>query len=254
MEGAYNILKDNEQLKIQVAVPILERASYIYRELGEADPVNKVRTELMIGTCTWNGVDTTTGLKVFREDIVNASLEKINEGLKYLSTNDKRCIFITLSDIWNQNRDRFDPLALQLTDADILIMVNDYIEFKSKIDDVAPEVSEEVDRIANMSDEEFEESLKEDDEEESEEEEEEEDGEETEGEESEDPEAGSVSDEEISGSCGCDSSCDGGACPIVFDNPVSPPAEPEPVNGIPVVGPYDIPDEKLYDSKRDSEE
>lgn len=253
MEGAYNILKDNEQLKTQVAVPILERASYIYREIGEADPVNKVRTELMIGTCTWNGIDTTTGLKIFDEAIVNSSLEKINEALKGLSTNDQRCIFITLSDIWNQNRDRFDPLALQLTDADILIMINDYIEFKSKIDDVAPEVSEEVDRIANMSDEEFEESLKEDEEEL--EEEEDENGEETEGEEPEDPETGSVPTEEIPSSCGSCTSGDDGYCPTAVNSPViAPDPEPEPVNGIPVVGPYDIPDEKLYDSKRDSEE
>ena len=253
MEGAYNILKDNEQLKTQVAVPILERASYIYRELGEADPVNKVRTELMIGTCTWNGIDITTGLKIFDEVIVNSSLEKINEALKDLSTNDQRCIFITLSNIWNQNRDRFDPLALQLTDADILIMINDYIEFKSKIDEVTPEVSEEVDRIANMSDEEFEESLEEDEEES--EEEEDENGEETEGEEHEDSETGSVSTEEISSSCGSCTSGDDGYCPATVEHPViAPDPEPESVNGIPVVGPYDIPDEKLYDGKRDSEE
>lgn len=125
---------------------------------GVKDVAAKIKTELIMKKCIF-GYDN-PAVKIFMEDAASdyATLTKA----------DKRAVDSVL-------RDLIDNYEADIAGKDFetavpyLDILDEYIEFKSKIDDVSPETAAEIDRLANMTDEEFEAEMNKPDEEEEEE-------------------------------------------------------------------------------------
>lgn len=127
---------------------------------GVKDVAAKIKTELIMKKCIF-GYDN-PAVKIFMEDAATdyATLTKA----------DQRAVDSVL-------RDLIDNYEADIAGKDFetavpyLDILDEYIDFKSKIDNVSPETAAEIDRLANMTDEEFEAEMNKPDEEDEEEEE-----------------------------------------------------------------------------------
>lgn len=128
---------------------------------GVKDVAAKIKTELIMKKCVFGY--TNLAVKIFMEDAATdyATLTKA----------DQRAVDSVLRDLIDNYEADITGKNFETT-VPYLDILDDYIEFKTKIDTVSPETAAEVDRLANMTDEEFEAELAKDDEEDEEEEEE----------------------------------------------------------------------------------
>lgn len=125
---------------------------------GVKDVAAKIKTELIMKKCVFGY--TNLAVKIFMEDAATdyATLTKA----------DQRAVDSVL-------RDLIDNFETDITGKNFetavpyLDILDEYIEFKTKIDTISPEAAAEVDRLAEMSDEEFEAEMNKPDEEEEEE-------------------------------------------------------------------------------------
>ena len=90
-------------------------------------------------------------------NVAEESFQRILEIIRELDHLKVRRVKIVLNDIWDYNHAELLEYGVDMDK-----IIDDYYDLKVKLDDVSPEVSDEVDRIVNMSDEEFEQSLEED--------------------------------------------------------------------------------------------
>ena len=166
MAEVYDIFKNkdgNEQPdKARGAIALqMIRAACLINE-GIKDVPSKIKTELMLKKPIYGASDSTNNVVENAADLY----EKLDKA-------ERRSVDTTLRDIMDSFWDEMKELSAEgKTISDALKILDDYIEFKTKIDTVSPETAAEVDRLANMTDEEFEAELAKDDEEDEEEEEE----------------------------------------------------------------------------------
>ena len=119
------------------------------------DIASKIKAELLMGHCFFGS----------RNDAVDAFITAASTYYKTLSIADQRNTDATLRDIIETFGEEIKTGNKQYMD-----ILDKYLEFKTKIDTISPEAAAEVDRLAEMSDEEFEAEMnKPDDEEESDE-------------------------------------------------------------------------------------
>ena len=164
MAEVYEIFKSEEptELRTAIALQMLRAASLINE--GIKDIPAKVKTEIFLKKPIFGSADNMNNVVASAADLYSK-----------LSTAEQRSLDTTFRDIiesfWNEIRTLSSE---DKTLSDALKILDDYIEFKTKIDTVSPETSAEVDRLANMTDEEFEAEMNKPDEEEEDEEDEEE--------------------------------------------------------------------------------
>ena len=116
------------------------------------DIASKIKAELMMGHCFFGS----------RNDAVDAFITAASAYYKTLSIADQRNTDATLRDIIETFGEE-----IKTGDKQYMDILDEYLEFKTKIDTISPEAAAEVDRLAEMSDEEFEAEMnKPDDEEE----------------------------------------------------------------------------------------
>ena len=137
---------------------------------GENDIFSKLKAELLNGKPIYPCSDV---VGIF----YNAAIEDYNTNI---SNADRRNIDISLRDIIDNYSNEILGSDTQLTNPNVnnfgidnrplLDIVDEYIEFKTKIDTISPEAAAEVDRLAEMSDEEFEAEMNKPDDEDEEEE------------------------------------------------------------------------------------
>lgn len=136
---------------------------------GENDIFSKLKAELLNGKPIYPCSDV---VGIF----YNAAIEDYNNNI---SNADRRNIDISLRDIIDNYSNEILGSDTQLTNPNVnnfgidnrplLDIVDEYIEFKTNIDTISPEAAAEVDRLAEMSDEEFEAEMNKPDDEEEEE-------------------------------------------------------------------------------------
>lgn len=118
------------------------------------DIASKIKAELLMGHCFFGS----------RNDAVDAFITAASTYYKTLSIADQRNTDATLRDIIETFGEEIKTGNKQYMD-----ILDEYLEFKTKIDTISPEAAAEVDRLAEMSDEEFEAEMNKPDEEEEEE-------------------------------------------------------------------------------------
>ena len=119
------------------------------------DIASKIKAELLMGHCFFGS----------RNDAVDAFITAASTYYKTLSIADQRNTDATLRDIIETFGEEIKTGNKQYMD-----ILDEYLEFKTKIDTISPEAAAEVDRLAEMSDEEFEAEMNKPDDEEEEEE------------------------------------------------------------------------------------
>ena len=150
MEKFYDIL-DKEEGKLAVC-EYLKRI-LVLRDRKEKSPIDKVKAEILIGEIFFG-----------TEDPQVASKDHI---VKYLALddNDRRKVDMTIRDLVDHYKveDMIKVASLDVSEganADINELIdkvlNDYIEFRTTLDTVSPEDSAEIEKILEMSDEEYE--------------------------------------------------------------------------------------------------
>ena len=149
-------------MRTAIALQMLRAATLINE--GIKDIPAKIKTEIFLKKSIFGSADN------MNQVITNAA-----DLYGKLTLAEQRSLDTTFRDIiesfWNEIR---TLSAEDKTFSDALKILDDYIEFKTKIDTVSPETAAEVDRLANMTDEEFEVELNKPDEEDEEDEEEDE--------------------------------------------------------------------------------
>ena len=112
---------------------------------GVKDVAAKIKTELIMKKCIF-GYDN-PAVKIFMEDAATdyATLTKA----------DQRAVDSVLRDLIDNYEADIAGKDFETT-VPYLDILDEYIDFKSKIDNVSPETAAEIDRLANMTDEEFE--------------------------------------------------------------------------------------------------
>lgn len=118
------------------------------------DITSKIKAELLMGHCFFGS----------RNDAVDAFITAASVYYKTLSIADQRNTDATLRDIIETFGEE-----IKTGDKQYMDILDEYLEFKTKIDTISPEAAAEVDRLAEMSDEEFEAEMNKPDEEEEEE-------------------------------------------------------------------------------------
>ena len=118
------------------------------------DIASKIKAELLMGHCFFGS----------RNDAVDAFITAASTYYKTLSIADQRNTDATLRDIIETFGEEIKTSNKQYMD-----ILDEYLEFKTKIDTISPEAAAEVDRLAEMSDEEFEAEMNKPDDEEEEE-------------------------------------------------------------------------------------
>ena len=118
------------------------------------DIASKIKAELLMGHCFFGS----------RNDAVDAFITAASTYYKTLSIADQRNTDATLRDIIETFGEE-----IKTGDKQYMDILDEYLEFKTKIDTISPEAAAEVDRLAEMSDEEFEAEMNKPDEEESDE-------------------------------------------------------------------------------------
>ena len=119
------------------------------------DIASKIKAELLMGHCFFGS----------RNDAVDAFITAASTYYKTLSIADQRNTDATLRDIIETFGEE-----IKTGDKQYMDILDEYLEFKTKIDTISPEAAAEVDRLAEMSDEEFEAEMNKPDEDEEEEE------------------------------------------------------------------------------------
>ena len=117
------------------------------------DIASKIKAELLMGHCFFGS----------RNDAVDAFITAASAYYKTLSITDQRNTDATLRDIIETFGEE-----IKTGDKQYMDILDEYLEFKTKIDTISPEAAAEVDRLAEMSDEEFEAEMNKPDEEEEE--------------------------------------------------------------------------------------
>ena len=105
------------------------------------DIPSKIKAELLMGHCFFGS----------RNDAVDAFITAASTYYKTLSIADQRNTDATLRDIIETFGEE-----IKTGDKQYMDILDEYLEFKTKIDTISPEAAAEVDRLAEMSDEEFE--------------------------------------------------------------------------------------------------
>ena len=119
------------------------------------DIASKIKAELLMGHCFFGS----------RNDAVDAFITAASTYYKTLSIADQRNTDATLRDIIETFGEE-----IKTGDKQYMDILDEYLEFKTKIDTISPEAAAEVDRLAEMSDEEFEAEMNKPDEDEEKEE------------------------------------------------------------------------------------
>ena len=117
------------------------------------DIASKIKAELLMGHCFFGS----------RNDAVDAFITAASTYYKTISIADQRNTDATLRDIIETFGEE-----IKTGDKQYMDILDEYLEFKTKIDTISPEAAAEVDRLAEMSDEEFEAEMNKPDEEEEE--------------------------------------------------------------------------------------
>ena len=120
-----------------------------------SDIASKIKAELLMGHCFFGS----------RNDAVDAFITAASAYYKTLSIADQRNTDATLRDIIETFGEE-----IKTGDKQYMDILDEYLEFKTKIDTISPEAAAEVDRLAEMSDEEFEAEMNKPDDEDEEEE------------------------------------------------------------------------------------
>ena len=118
------------------------------------DIASKIKAELLMGHCFFGS----------RNDAVDVFITAASTYYKTLSIADQRNTDVTLRDIIETFGEE-----IKTGDKQYMDILDEYLEFKTKIDTISPEAAAEVDRLAEMSDEEFEAEMNKPDDEEEEE-------------------------------------------------------------------------------------
>lgn len=148
-EDKSDYIDPNRQLMDQ----LLARADGMLKG-NMTDIASKIKAELLMGHCFFGS----------RNAADDAFIAAASAYYKTLSIADQRNTDTTLRDI-------IETFGEEITgNKQYMDILDEYLEFKTKIDTISPEAAAEVDRLAEMSDEEFEAEMnKPDDEEESDE-------------------------------------------------------------------------------------
>ena len=173
MAEAYDILKKeeaNDTYRTIVSDLLIRAWSMMTQDI--IDIPSKIKTEIMMGKCIF-GETPNPAVQVFME----CAFEEYKAVPKYKH----RAIDTVIRDICELYHDDIKGSDTTYTEPNehthsidnrsLLDIIDEYVEFKSKIDDVSPETAAEIDRLANMTDEEFEAEMNKPDEEDEEEEE-----------------------------------------------------------------------------------
>lgn len=96
-------------------------------------------------------------------------IQKLYNQISAFSKKEQRSLDICARDIWkNYKEDIIDQFGMAMHHNRFDNIIDMYITFKRRIDSISPEVAEEIDNLMNMSDDEFNQYLKDKDEEEDE--------------------------------------------------------------------------------------
>ena len=145
-EDKSDYIDPNRQLMDQ----LLARADGMLKG-NMTDIASKIKAELLMGHCFFGS----------RNDAVDAFITAASTYYKTLSITDQRNTDATLRDIIETFGEE-----IKTGDKQYMDILDEYLEFKTKIDTISPEAAAEVDRLAEMSDEEFEAEMNKPDEEE----------------------------------------------------------------------------------------
>ena len=148
-EDKSDYIDPNRQLMDQ----LLARADSMLKG-NMSDIASKIKAELLMGHCFFGS----------RNDAVDAFITAASTYYKTLSIADQRNTDATLRDIIETFGEE-----IKTGDKQYMDILDEYLEFKTKIDTISPEAAAEVDRLVEMSDEEFEAQMNKPDDEEEEE-------------------------------------------------------------------------------------
>lgn len=141
----------------QLMDQLLTRADSLI-SAGNNDVASKIKGELMLGRTIFG--DSNEAIEEFFKDAAYT--------YKNLSIADQRNTDTTLRDIINSFGDEIASNGDVVGKKQYMDILDEYLEFKTNIDTVSPEAAAEVDRLAAMSDEEFEAEMNKPDEDEEE--------------------------------------------------------------------------------------
>ena len=145
MENFYDVL-EKEEGKASVSLYIQHILNMKEKQI--VDPIGKAKAEILYETPIWNSGDSDVA-----RDLIN--------GYNKLCGEDQRKVDMTIRDLFDHYKveDIIKAEALNASDKEITELIgkvlNDYMEFRVSLDTVTPEDSEEIEKILEMSDEEY---------------------------------------------------------------------------------------------------
>lgn len=130
---------ENSYTAYSTIISLLYRMAIMDKN-GVKDAFSKLKMEMLFFDIKYpDGVDD-PGLFINTYFIYNS-----------MSISDMRKVDAIIRDIWSSYKDKLD----NATTVEIKDIVDEYIDFKKKLNNIPQEISDEVERLSNMSDEEF---------------------------------------------------------------------------------------------------
>ena len=164
---------NEDEINARTAVYQFLCRMYFMEKEEISDPFAKLKTEIMLGKPAFELAPAMMANPNF--------IQVLDHGIiayNALSSANRRFVEIAVRDIWDNYKDRImdltidvDSIILRDVNHSLVDIIDEYVEFKKNIDNVSPEAAAEVERLANMTDEEFEAEMNREDIDEEEEEE-----------------------------------------------------------------------------------